>query len=117
MSILTIISCVNFLYDLTTSLINKRYSFIIRYVIVFILFMDLTIFSNELVNYWITEKLSVGFCIYYLSYGIVGLLNIRLRINDRKSLKTVYFVVYIVIAFILWILMSILNFLNLLPIL
>ncbi len=81
---------------------NKRFSFIVRYILVGWLFWDLEIFSNEILNFFLLETISIGFIIYVLSYCIVPVVMIIIPSYKRSSWRIVYFIIYVVIAVLLW---------------
>ncbi len=94
---------------------NKK-SFIIRYVVVGILFFNVNIFSDQLINSIFFEMICVGYIIYVITYAIVGVLMAKTRIYSPSSWRAVYFVIYIILAVILRVCCDWLTSLNILPI-
>ena len=98
------------------SLKKLRFTFFIRYFWVMILFKDLEIFSNEFLNFFILEAISIGSVIYVISYAIVGIFILIFTIDDTTIRRIIYFFAYILVALILYIICLILSVNNILPI-
>jgi len=114
--LILLLSTIIFIKDLT-GIKKLRFSFIIRYIFVGILFKDLEVFSNQILNFFVVEAISIGTIIYILSYSISGIIFLLTNIKDTMIRKTIYFIVYIVLAIILWVISLILNENGYLPIL
>lgn len=112
--VLTIISIITFICQFI-GIKNKRFSFIVRYILVGWLFWDLDIFSNEILNFFLLETISIGFVIYVLSYCIVPFVMIIIPSHKRSSWRIVYFIIYVAITFILWGVFKILSANGILP--
>lgn len=98
--ILTIVSAITFVCQFI-EIKNRRFSFIVRYILVGWLFWDLEIFSNEILNFFLLETISIGFAIYVVSYCVVRIVMVFIPTHEKSCWKIVYFIVYIVIAFLL----------------
>lgn len=110
----TIVSIITFVCQFI-GIKYKRFSFIFRYFLVGILFWDLEIFSNEILNFFVLETISIGFVIYVLSYCMVKIVMIIIPSHKRSSWRIAYFIIYVVIAFLLWCIFRILSKNGLLP--
>lgn len=91
--------------------IIKSLSYLIRYVLTYLVFKNLSIYNSFLLNDWV-ESLIVTILLYRVSYAIVG----RIGIDDSYINIFLYFVIYLIILFVLWIILSILTFFKILPI-
>lgn len=109
-----IISCLSLIHELV-EIKNKRFSFIIRYFLIVVLFWDLEIFKDPFLNFFICEMISIGFAIYLLSYFVVGIFMIFIPKFGSKFWKIIYFIVYVFITIIIYCISLALNNIGLLP--
>ena len=114
-TILFILSIASFIHEIL-GIRKKRFSFIFRYFIVLLLFKNIDVFNNGWLNFWLTEMISIGFIIYVISYGIVGLLMVFSDVYEKVTWQVVYFIVYIIVTLIVWLISLLLVRLGILPI-
>ena len=99
--ILSIVSAITFVCQFI-GIRSKRFSFIFRYFLVGFLFWDLEIFSNEVLNFFLLETISIGFIIYVLSYCLVPVVMIIIPSHKWSNWRIAYFIIYVVIAVLFW---------------
>lgn len=84
---------------------NHDLSFIFRYLLVFFLFQNLQIFSNNIINYMFLETISIGYIIYVISFKMVGVIMAFSSNYDRDNWKIIYLIIYTIISLILFFIM------------
>lgn len=110
-SIISLLSILDFILDIK----NKTFSFLIRYLYVAYLFRDLQVFSNEILDFFICEMISIGAIIYVVAYFLNGILMKSLKIKDRGIWRFTYFLIYIFVANLLFNFLNVMSLENLLP--